>query len=132
VFSGISVTVRGDVEYLINRNTSGYVVTLLNNNGVFKPQQGMATVDRSAYVTVNITLRGQQIQSATDWMGDKQLPLNGRDGLSVQVAPGGISVIELKIKYGPHGENLIVTHTLWEGASGGLTDGNYSNLASPR
>jgi hypothetical protein len=98
VFSDASpVSVRGDVEYLINRNTSGYVVTLLNNNGVFKPQQGMATVDRSAYVTVNITLRGQQIQSATDWMGDKQLPLSG-DGLSVQVAPGGISVIELKIK----------------------------------
>jgi hypothetical protein len=98
VFSDATpVTVRGDVEYLINRNTSGYVVTLLNNNGVFKPQQGMATVDRSAYVAVTISLRGQQIQSATDWITDKQLPLSG-DGLSVQVPPGGVSVIELKIK----------------------------------
>ena len=97
VFSDATpVTVRGDVR-LINRNASGYVVTLLNNNGVFKPQQGMAAVDRSAYVTVNITMRGQQIQSATDWITDKQLPLTG-DGLSLQVAPGGVSVIELKIK----------------------------------
>ena len=91
------VTVRGDVEYLISRNTSGYVVTLLNNNGVFKPQQGMATVDRSAYVTVNVTLRGQPILGATDWVTDKKLTLSG-DGLSVQVAPGGISVIDLKTK----------------------------------
>ena len=98
VFSDAApVTVRGDVEYLINRNASGYVVTLLNNNGVFKPQQGMATVDRSAYVTVNVTLRGQQIQGATDWVTDRQLPLSG-DRLSLQVAPGGVSVIELKIK----------------------------------
>jgi len=91
------VTVRGDVEYLISRNTSGYVVTLLNNNGVFKPQQGMATVDRSAYVTVNVTLRGQPILGATDWVTDKKPTLSG-DGLSVQVAPGGISVIDLKTK----------------------------------
>ena len=45
--------VTGDVEYLINRTANGWVVTLLNNNGVFKPQQGMAQVDRSAYVTVD-------------------------------------------------------------------------------
>ena len=44
------VKVTGDVEYLINRTANGWVVTLLNNNGVFKPQQGMAQVDRSAYV----------------------------------------------------------------------------------
>ncbi|HEY8411936.1 MAG TPA: hypothetical protein VIK76_11060, partial [Pyrinomonadaceae bacterium] len=35
------VRVSGDVEYLINRTESGWVVTLLNNNGVYKAQQGM-------------------------------------------------------------------------------------------
>ena len=53
------VKVTGDVEYLINRTANGWVVTLLNNNGVFKPQQGMAQVDRSAYVTATITLPGR-------------------------------------------------------------------------
>ena len=50
------VKVTGDVEYLINRTANGWIVTLLNNNGVFKPQQGMAQVDRSAYVTATIKI----------------------------------------------------------------------------
>jgi hypothetical protein len=90
------VKVSGDVEYLINRNGSGWVVTLLNNNGVYKPQQGMAQADRSAYVNVTISLRGQQIQSANEWTEDKPLSLTGRDSLNVRVAPGGVAVIELK------------------------------------
>jgi hypothetical protein len=50
------VKVSGDVEYLVNRNKNGWVVTLINNKGVFKPQQGMAQVDRSAYVTAALSL----------------------------------------------------------------------------
>src|SRR5262249_49737741 len=33
------IDVKGDVEYLVNRNASGWVVTLFNDNGVLKPQQ---------------------------------------------------------------------------------------------
>ena len=33
------VKVDGEVEYLINRNSHGWVVTLFNDNGVFKPVQ---------------------------------------------------------------------------------------------
>src|SRR6185436_19578756 len=39
--SPVRVTADDDVEYLINRNANGWVVTLINNDGVFKPQQGM-------------------------------------------------------------------------------------------
>src|SRR5207237_9604349 len=38
--------VSGDVEYLINRTEHGWIVTLFNNRGVLKPQQGLAQVDR--------------------------------------------------------------------------------------
>ena len=92
------VKVSGDVEYLVNRSDSGWVITLLNNNGVYKPQQGMATVDRSAYVNVSISLRGQQIQSASDWIEDKPISLTARDSLKVRLAPGGIAVVELRVK----------------------------------
>jgi hypothetical protein len=88
------VNVRGDVEYLINRNMSGWVVTLLNNNGVFKPQQGMATVDRAAYVTTTISLPGQRLTSAVDWVTDKQISID--DKVTVQIPPGGIAIIELR------------------------------------
>jgi hypothetical protein len=90
------VRVTGDVEYLINRNSRGWVVTLINNNGVFKPQQGMAQVDRTARVTATIALSGQGIQKASDWVGDKNLIVqNGR--VSVDLAPGSIAVVELVV-----------------------------------
>jgi hypothetical protein len=92
------VSVTGDVEYLVNRNASGWVVTLLNNNGVFKTQQGMAQVDRNAYVTVTIAVRGQRIQSASDWTSDKPIVVSAGDSVTVKVAPGGIAVVELKVK----------------------------------
>ena len=98
VFSNATpVKVSGDVEYLINRNTNGWVVTLLNNNGVFKTQQGMAQVDRTAYVTATISLPGQKIQSAIDWTTDKPIATDG-DSLKVRIAPGGIAVVEFKVK----------------------------------
>ena len=91
------VKVSGDVEYLINRNASGWLVTLLNSKGVFKPQQGMAQVDRSAYVNVSISVKGQRVQSAREWTEDK--PLETRDNqVILKVAPGGVAIVELKSK----------------------------------
>jgi hypothetical protein len=91
------VKVNGDVEYLINRNASGWVVTLLNNNGVFKTQQGMAQVDRNAYVSVGITVSGQPIRSASDWISDQSIPVSGNQ-VTIRIAPGGVAVVELKTK----------------------------------
>jgi hypothetical protein len=85
------VKVTGDVEYLINRGANGWIVTLLNNNGVFKTQQGMAQVDRSAYVDVAISLRNAKIQSATDWITDRAV-----NPESIRIAPGGVAVVEIR------------------------------------
>ena len=93
------IKVRGDVEYLVNRNDNGWVITLINNNGVFKPQQGMAQVDRSAYATATIALDGQQIQKATDWITEKDVEVknqNGPNSVTVSIAPGGIAIVELR------------------------------------
>jgi len=89
------VKVVGDVEYLINRTANGWIVTMFNNKGVLKPQQGMAQVDRSAYVNVTITLAGQQIQSAVDWTTDSPLKVYGGN-VSVRIPPGGLTVVELR------------------------------------
>jgi hypothetical protein len=93
------LAVSGDVEYLINKNTNGWVVTLINNNGVFKPQQGLAQVDRNAGVTATINLTGQHIRSASDWINDKSLEFGnteGQEGLRITIAPGEIAIVELK------------------------------------
>lgn len=89
----VPVKVTGDVEYLINRTANGWVVTLLNNNGVFKPQQGMAQVDRSAYVTATISL--PQMKSASEWTSESTLKTeNGK--ATLQLAPGGLAIVEIR------------------------------------
>lgn len=97
VFSdAVPLKVTGDVEYLVNRTSTGWVVTMLNNNGVFKTQQGMAQVDRNAYVTVTIS-SASQIQSATEWTNDTPLKINAAS-VSIQIAPGGVAIVELRTK----------------------------------
>jgi hypothetical protein len=91
------VRVEGDVEYLINRTESGWIVTLLNSRGVYKPQQGMAQVDRDAYVDVSISLRGTKIQSANEWTNEVALK-PAANLVHVRIAPGGLAVLELKTR----------------------------------
>ncbi len=46
---------RGDVEYSLNRNETGWVVTLLNNPGNYKPQHGLGIPRREEGATVTLT-----------------------------------------------------------------------------
>jgi hypothetical protein len=95
------IKISGDVEYMINRTDNSWVVTLFNNNGVFKPQQGLAQVDRGAYVTANISLAGRQMQKAIDWMNEKDVEVksqNGQNSVTVSLAPGGVAIVELLIR----------------------------------
>jgi hypothetical protein len=100
VFAGASpIKVTGEVEYLINRNSEGWLVTLINNNGVYKPAQGMAQVDRSAVVTATITVPSQEIKTAIDWVSEKSIEVKNQPGgsiISVSIPPGGVSIVQLK------------------------------------
>lgn len=92
------VEVRGEAQYLVNRTTDGWVVTLINNRGVFKPQQGMAQVDRSASVEVSLSLKGQKIERAREWTEDRTLDIisdNGQPRIKLKIAPGGVAIVEL-------------------------------------
>jgi hypothetical protein len=91
------VRVSGDVEYAINRSDNGWIVTLLNNNGVYKTQQGMAQVDRNAYVNVSIALRGEKIQTANEWISDAALKPDSNT-VNLRMPPGGVAIVELKTK----------------------------------
>ncbi len=96
VFADASpVKVTGDVEYLINRTANGWVVTLLNNNGVFKTQQGMAQVDRSAYV--NVTIACRTTDSERHRVDQRQLVESRAGSSPYRIAPGGVAIVELEI-----------------------------------
>jgi hypothetical protein len=92
------VNVRGDVEYMINRTPRGWVVTLINNQGVYKPQQGLAQVDRRAVVDVSVALRGRGILSASKWTEERKLnvaQVRGQDSVRLSLQPGGVQIVEL-------------------------------------
>jgi hypothetical protein len=95
------VKVSGDVEYLVNRTNTGWAVTLFNNKGVLKPQQGLAQVDRSAIVSATVSWAGQQVTTATEWISEKQLIVeqrNGRQAATASIPPGGIAIVELRTR----------------------------------
>ncbi|HKP39213.1 MAG TPA: hypothetical protein VJT71_20300 [Pyrinomonadaceae bacterium] len=97
LFSNVSpVQVDGDVEYLVNRNERGWVVTIFNDNGVFKPQQGLAQVDRSATVTAAIRLRDQKILEAAEWLSETKLSVQKTGEVSVNIPAGGVAIVELR------------------------------------
>jgi hypothetical protein len=92
------IQVAGDVEYMVNRNSTGWVVTLFNDNGVFKPQQGLAQVDRSASVEVTLSLRDSPIISASEWTADQPLSVRKQstgDVVNLKISPGSIAVVQL-------------------------------------
>ena len=92
------VRVRGDVQYMLNRNSRGWVVTLFNNRGVYKPQQGLAHVERGEVAEVSIDLRGKGVERAEEWTTGSQLtPAREAqvEAVRVQIPAGGVRVVEL-------------------------------------
>jgi hypothetical protein len=88
------VRVRGEVEYLVNRNARGWVVTLINNRGVYKQQQGLAQVNRAESAEVTLEANGAAFKRATEWTTNAELKVNGV-AVSLTVPPGGVRIVEL-------------------------------------
>jgi hypothetical protein len=93
------VRVRGDVQRLFNRTERGWFVTLINNRGVNKSQQGLAQVDRNAAVEVTLSLtRGRMIRQAREWTLDAPLETKrvaGESTVRISVPPGDVKIVEL-------------------------------------
>jgi hypothetical protein len=64
----VPVKVTGDVEWLVNRlDDGGWLITLLNNRGIMKPQHGILPTDPRE--TQTITLRVPfPVQQSAEWL----------------------------------------------------------------
>lgn len=89
------VEVDGQVEWLVNRTTDGWLVTLLNPAGQQKPQQGITPTDYRQNKEVRIVARGT-IRSARDRLDPslQLIPVQGQ--ISLEVPAGGVRIVELK------------------------------------
>jgi hypothetical protein len=81
------VEVSGNVEWLVNRTKTGWIVTLLNPAGQAKPQQGITPTDFRENRAVTIRSAGP-IAGASDWLFPDE-PLVPRGKTLELVVPAG-------------------------------------------
>ncbi|HWG44553.1 MAG TPA: hypothetical protein VN688_17370 [Gemmataceae bacterium] len=86
---------RGEVLYQINKTRDGYLVLLVNNRGVDKTPNGVARVDRRAFVDV-VVRTTLPVKSAREHTEPRALnPVKGEAGTEVRlrVHPGDVQVV---------------------------------------
>jgi len=87
--------IAGKLMYLVNRTKDGWLVGLFNNQGIDKTQNGIARVDRTRYVDVEIRTQ-LNIKSATEYVNMQKLGIVKSANAStvrVRVEPGDVQVV---------------------------------------
>ena len=86
------IEVSGDpIQYRINRSVDGWVVELINNQGVIKKPDSPVRVDESA--AVNVILQPRiPIISIARWESDIQFDI--KESISVTLGPGEVAFFE--------------------------------------
>lgn len=95
----LPIDVRGDVGYALNRNATGWVVTIFNNRGNYKPQHGLGIPRRAENSAVTLyTALG--ITGATEWTHGEALKVRTEGGsrvVSLDVPAGGVRIVHLAV-----------------------------------
>ncbi|MBI1903771.1 MAG: hypothetical protein HYS13_21925 [Planctomycetia bacterium] len=89
----------GQIMHQLNRTKEGYVVTLFNNQGVDKTQNGIARVDRRAFVDVLLRTK-LLVRSARELTQPREFAIETRGDVRevrVRVHPGDVQVMQLKL-----------------------------------
>ena len=89
------VEVRGDVNWLVNRTQTGWIVTLLNPAGQDKPQQGITPTDYRQNRQVEIVSHVPVTVARDRLLPDEPLKVES-GAVKLEVQAGGVRLIELK------------------------------------
>jgi hypothetical protein len=89
------IEVRGDVQWLVNRTSTGWMVTLLNQAGQAKPQQGITPTDYRENRSVTIVAKVPVTTAKDRLLPDDVLAVKANH-VTLEVPAGGVRVIELK------------------------------------
>jgi len=91
---------NGEIMYQVNRTKDGWLVALVNNRGLDKTQNGVARVDRRAFVDVVVRTK-LNVASAKEYTEPRDLAVekgpNGAE-VKVRVHPGDVQVVYLVAK----------------------------------
>jgi hypothetical protein len=90
----LPIEISGDpIQYQVNRLTNGWVIELINNNGVAKKPGTPAMTDATAIARVELHSRIQYI-SAREWRSNRNYKAN--EPMQLEVGPGRSIFIELQ------------------------------------
>jgi hypothetical protein len=97
----LPIALSGDaVQYQVNRNAEGWVVELINNDGITKKPHLPVVIDPQAIARV--LLRPQvDVVAAYDWLTGERFDL-GLEAWNIAIAPGDVRYIQLVL--GPEGD----------------------------
>ena len=92
------VTVQGDVEWIVNKlDGGGWVVQILNNRGIIKPQHGFLPTDYTQAQTVTIRA-ALAARPGAEWMAGEPVSwtMNGPIATTkITVPAGAVRMIEI-------------------------------------
>jgi len=94
----VPVKLTGDVEWSINRTASGYVIALLNNRGVIKPQHGVLPTDHRQQQEVQLSMK-VPVPRSTEWVTGASIEWHEADGratTSLIMPAGAVRLIEVE------------------------------------
>jgi hypothetical protein len=88
---------RGKVMYQVNRTRDGFLVLLVNNRGVDKTPDGVASVDRRAWADVAVRARFA-VKAAREYTEPRDLTVTAAKGgaeVRLRIHPGDVQVVYL-------------------------------------
>jgi hypothetical protein len=88
--------VAGKIMYQVNRTKDGYLVMLMNNRGIDKTPNGVARVNRRAFVDV-VVEGPAAVKSAKEFTEPRDLQLKA-GSVSLRVHPGDVQVVHLRLQ----------------------------------
>ena len=90
--------VTGDIEYAVNRNEDSWLLTLMNNRGVYKLATEQAIIDRRQTQTVHIIMT-KKPTGMRDWITGKSLAAKEEGGawqLAIALPPGEVTIVQIR------------------------------------
>ena len=88
--------VSGDIQYGFNRTSKGWLVYLINNNGVTKFATNPAKFDMSKTANVSVSSADGKGFRAQELLSGKNLS-SGKNSFSLQIAPGEFAIVDISL-----------------------------------
>jgi len=95
----LPLEVKGSIQYIINRNQDGWVVTLLNNRGVYKEMMTKELVVEEDRSKVQVYYPGK-VKKVLEWRRDKELKWTKQGDkakIELTVPAGEVRVVAIKM-----------------------------------